>query len=278
MKGKLQLLLILVILCILPLQARREKGNGNIITRSVSVGEYDGVEVGGQIEGQNGVGWLGWFSKGDGPAYVFNYSQGNAASLKVTIDENLYPFLDIRVKEGRLVVRTKDDTRIQPTELKFEGVSKKLESLRISGCIDFALQTPLSGDQLSVRSSGGSDVYMKQPVRMTFCEVHASGGSDVVFDDLECTEFASGTSGGSDLDLKGKADKAEFRSSGGSDIDAYGFHVKDLRCRASGGSDIYAYATEHLDAAASGGSDIHYKGPAQVTSSESGGSDVSKAD
>lgn len=278
MKGKLQLLLVLVILCVLPLQARREKGNGHIVTRSVSVGEYAGVEVGGYIEGQNGVGWLGWFSTGSSPSYAFHYSQGNAASLKVTIDENLYALLDIRVKEGRLVVRTKDNTHIQPTELKFDGVSKNLESVQISGCMDFVLDSPLSGNELKIRSSGGSDVSMKQPVRMTLCEVHASGGSDVVLDDLECAEFASETSGGSDLDLKGKADQAEFRSSGGSDVNAYGFQVKELRCRASGGSDIYAYASERLDASASGGSDIHYKGPAEVTSSESGGSEVSKAD
>lgn len=278
MKGKLQLLLILMILCILPLQARREKGNGNIVTRTVSVSAYTGVNVGGSIEGPNGVGWLGWFSTGDDPSFVFNYSQGNASSLKVTIDENLYALLDIRVKDGCLIIRTKDDTRIQPTELKFEGISKNLEAINVSGCMDFVLQTPLSGNELKVRSSGGSDVYLKQPVRLSFCEVQSSGGSDVAFDDLECVELVSETSGGSDLDLKGKADKAEYRSSGGSDVNAYGFRVKELRCRASGGSDIYAYATEQLDASASGGSDIHYKGPAVVTSSESGGSDVTRAD
>lgn len=278
MKGKLQLLLVLVILCVLPLQARREKGNGNIVTRSIAVSEYTGVEIGSYIEGNNGVGWLGWFSQGSGPSYVFNYSQGDAASLRVTIDENLYSLLDVEVEAGVLRVRTKDGVRINPTELKFEGVSRNLELVKASGCMDFVLRSPLEGNELTVRSSGGSDVIMKQPVRLSRCEVDASGGSDVVFDDLECVDFASQTSGGSDLDLKGKADKAEFRSSGGSDVDAYGFKVKDLRCRASGGSDIYAYALEYLDASASGGSDIHYKGPAEVTSSESGGSDVTKAD
>lgn len=278
MKGKLQLLLILMILCVLPLQARREKGNGKMVTRSISVSEYKGVDVGGNIEGQGAGSWLSWFFKGDCSSFVFNYSQGNTTSLNVTIDENLFTLLDIRVKEGQLIIRTKDGTNIQPTELKFEGMSKHLETIKVSGCMDFALQSPLSGNELKVYSSGGSDVDLKQPVRLTFCEVQSSGGSDVVFDDLECTDFVAETSGGSDLDLKGKADKAEFRSSGGSDINAYGFYVKDLRCRASGGSDIYAYATEQLDASASGGSDIHYKGPAVVTSSESGGSDVTKAD
>lgn len=67
-----------------------------------------------------------------------------------------------------------------------------------------------------------------------------------------------------------------MRASGGSDIKAFSFIVKQLICSASGGADIYANASEYLKANASGGSDIHYKGDARVESSSSGGSDIYK--
>lgn len=275
MKVKGLCLLALIVLCVASVQARKEKGNGRLVTKSISVSDYTAVKGGNYISG-NGGSWFSWFSEGSHSSPVFKYEQGKRASLEVTIDENLFPLLDIRVKDGWLLIGT-DGTYIQPTKLEFHGVSRDLQAIEISHGMDFVLVGPLSGSELNVSASGGSDVEMKHRVRMTTCEVYASGGSDVDFDDLECVNFKSECSGGSDMSIKGKADKAQVRASGGSDFSGYGFRVKDLACRASGGSDCQVYAEDKLDASASGGSDIYYKGPADVTSSESGGSDVSKA-
>lgn len=278
MKMKGLCFLMLVVLCVGSIQARKEKeGNGHIVTKSISVGDYVGVKAGNYISG-NGGNWFSWFGRSSSKSPVFKYEQGNKASLEVTIDENLFPFLDIRVKDGWLVIGTDNGTYLQPTQLEFHGVSRDLQGIEISHGMDFVLVGRLSGSELSVSASGGSDVEMKHPVRMTTCEVYSSGGSDVDFDDLECTKFKSECSGGSDMSIKGKADRGEMRASGGSDISGYGFRVKHLVCRSSGGSDCYVYAEETLEASASGGSDIYYKGSPEVTSSKSGGSDVNKAD
>lgn len=276
MKVKGLCLLALIVLCVASVQARKEKGNGQLVTKSISVSDYTAVKVGNYISG-NGGNWFSWFTEKSHSSPVFKYEQGKRASLEVTVDENLFPLLDIRVKDGWLVIGT-DGTYIQPTKLEFHGVSRDLQALEISGGMDFVLVGPLSGSELNVSASGGSDVEMKHPVSMTTCEVYTSGGSDVDFDKLECTDFKSECSGGSDLSVKGKADRAEIRTSGGSDFNGYGFRVKNITCRTSGGSDCYVYAEDKLDASASGGSDIYYKGPADVTTSKSSGSDISKAD
>ena len=92
--------------------------------------------------------------------------------------------------------------------------------------------------------------------------------------DLVCDQIKIHTSGGSDISLTGQANSGLYRSSGGSDINAYNFVVKHLECNSSGGSDIETTVTESLKASASGGSDIMYKGDPKVNKSTSGGSDI----
>lgn len=265
----------LIALCALSAEAKKVAGNGNIITKEVSVNEYDAISFGSSIVGER-ISLFDLFTQRGDKSYTFYYKQAGTASLEITIDENLYPHLKISSQNGKLSISTQDHIELAPTSLKVTGTSKGLKKVHISGHMSFSLQSELSGDELEIISSAGSDISLQQPVRLKNCTISASAGGDIELSDLECQTISCDASGGSDINLAGKASDAQYTASGGSDIKATDFIVSRLKCSASGGSDIYTHVTDHIQASASGGSDIHYKGSATSDTSASGGSDIYK--
>ena len=250
MRTRMMALFALIAFCAMPIEAKKVKGNGDIITKEISV-------------------------SGGNPSYVFGYTQGESASLRITIDENLYPYINVQVKNEELSISTENGTQLSPTRFKIEGTSKKLEKIKMSGCMDFVLRSALSGDDLEIIATRGSDVKMEQPINVSNCIIEATSGSDII-NDLTTRIIRGRASGGSDLKLTGKAENGEYSASGGSDIKAYDLILNQLECSASGGSDIYTHVTDYIKASASGGSDVHYKGSARSDTSTSGGSDIIK--
>ena len=257
------------------LQRSLVKGNGDIITKEISVRDYSAIKVGSTAMGYSDS-WFSLFSRGGNPSYVFGYTQGESASLRITIDENLYPYINVQVKNEELSISTENGTQLSPTRFKIEGTSKKLEKIQMSGCMDFVLRSALSGDDLEIIATRGSDVKMEKPVNVSNCIIEATSGSDIIINDLTTRIIRGRASGGSDLKLTGKAENGEYSASGGSDIKAYDLILNQLECSASGGSDIYTHVTDYIKASASGGSDVHYKGSARSDTSTSGGSDIIK--
>ena len=262
MRTRMMALFALIAFCAMPIEAKKVKGNGDIITKEISVRDYSAIKVGSTAMGYSDS----WFG----------YTQGESASLRITIDENLYPYINVQVKNEELSISTENGTQLSPTRFKIEGTSKKLEKIKMSGCMDFVLRSALSGDDLEIIATRGSDVKMEQPINVSNCIIEATSGSDIIINDLTTRIIRGRASGGSDLKLTGKAENGEYSASGGSDIKAYDLILNQLECSASGGSDIYTHVTDYIKASASGGSDVHYKGSARSDTSTSGGSDIIK--
>lgn len=136
MKTKL-VAVIALIFCAFMAEASKVEGNGNIITKEISVDNYSEIELGGNIEysGNNF-----WGNRSNKKFPVFKYTHGRSTSLKITIDENLFPLLSIKSNNGRLAIRIQDGTRIKPTQYVIEGSSKTLKYLKTSGPMDFEAQ------------------------------------------------------------------------------------------------------------------------------------------
>lgn len=254
-------------------EAKSIKGNGKVETRNLSIESYNQLEI--KIQEERTV---SFFSFSSHKPSVCLYSQQGNASLQITLDENLFEHIVAKVMNGKLLLATPEGTRINPTQLQIKTGSQELTLVNVSRGMDFQLQTPFKGTDLTINASGGSDIRMEQAVTLQSCLCNSSGGSDIYLTQLTCDLLETNASGGSDVILKGKAKRARMNGSGGSDIKAYDFLVNQLDCNTSGGSDAYVYAVETLNASASGGSDIHYKGTAQVHESASGGSDIDKED
>ena len=109
MKTKLVAVIVLIF-CAFMAEASKVEGNGNIITKEISVDNYSEIELGGNIEysGNNF-----WGNRSNKKFPVFKYTHGRSTSLKITIDENLFPLLSIKSNNGRLAIRIQDGTPYQ---------------------------------------------------------------------------------------------------------------------------------------------------------------------
>lgn len=272
MKTRIITLVAIMAMCMTVCGAAKVKGNGKIVTKDVSVADYDRIEVGQGVTTESFS-----FKKNQQTTQVFNYTQkGGSATLRITVDENLYPLLRISSTNGGLFIGAERNTTIVPTQFVINGSSEKLTKVGVSGCMDFVLQSALSGDELEFQISGVCDVLLQQPVRVDHCLIGVSGAGDLKGGNLICKEIKCRVSGSGDIELNGKADQANYAVSGSGDIKAFDFEVRQLKCAVSGSGDIKAFATETLDASASGSGDIKYKGNPEANTRVSGSSDIER--
>lgn len=254
------------------LHAEKIKGNGNIITKEVQVPEFKTVSVGPGVECSSR-----FFNKDSYQTPVLNYTQVTSAStLSVTIDENLFSYLEINSDRDGLSIRTKKGAAINPSKFEINASSRELKKVSVSGCIDFVTTNSFKSDKLDINISGASDVKINHSAQIDQFYIRISGAGDLIAENLVCEELESNISGAGDIMIKGKADKAKFTVSGAGDINAYDFIVKELECRVSGSGDAKIMATETLDASVSGTGDIHYKGNARANTKVSGFGDIKK--
>lgn len=271
---------VLSLVCVLALAAgsftqaygAKVKGNGTIVTREVTVGDYAVIKLGPGVECNSRL-----FSKSSYENPVFYYKQWRGgATLQVTIDENLFPLLEITTLDNELMIGVEKGTTINPSKMILKGSSKDLQGVTVSGCVDFITEDDLASEQLAITISGASDVIMKGKAAVTQFKVHISGAGDFTTENLACGSIESSVSGAGDINLTGKAATGKFTVTGAGDIRAYDFEVKNLECRVSGAGDIKATATETLNASVFGAGDIRYKGNPKANTRVSGAGDIKR--
>jgi hypothetical protein len=215
-------------------QAFGVEGNGTIKQESRTVGEFRAVTVAGGI--------------------LAMATLGEKGSLKIEADENLLALVETQVKDGVLVIRTRESVR--PSKpIKATIVATKLESAEASG-----------GSRLSTMASAGRQFAAR-----------ASGGADVVVEGIAVDEAVADASGGATVKLAGKAKKLTAHSSGGAKVQAYELPVEAAQAESSGGARVELAASNEVGGHASGGASIHVKGePAKSQVKTSGGGRVVK--
>ncbi len=269
MKG---IALALCLFCVLSVNAATIKGNGNVITKEISISDFDIIETGGNISfDSKGLS----FKKKDG--HTLNYSQQNGKStLSITIDENLFPYLDIQSSNRKLSIKSTNRDKLHPTKFTIKASSKDLQKISLSGSMNFIVETPLKSDYLAISVSGAGDVILDKRADINSMVITISGAGDVKASNLYCKEFESKVSGAGDINLKGEAENARFSVSGAGDVSAYEFKAEDVSASVSGAGDVKVYANRTLDASVSGIGDISYKGNPEVKSKKSGMGSIRK--
>ena len=201
-------------------------GSGRIVSESRAAADFDHVAV--------------------EDAFDVTITVGPAASVQVTGDDNLLPFVNTEVRGRTLhVERTR---RLDPT-----------------GDIRVTIATPaLSG----ISSSGSSDVRASG-IRATAFASSVSGSGHVVaeggFGDLDASVSGSGATR-----LRGTAGAIDASVSGSGDLDLAEVVGRSARVRVSGSGNVVVHVVETLNASVSGSGDVRYAGSPRVESSVSG--------
>lgn len=226
------------------------KGNGKPVTKTVEVGDYNEIHINGPME--------------------FNYEQTEVPSptVEITLDENLFSYLQTEVKDRVLTIRFRDAKVEQVTRFTVKADSKWLKSVRVEGNANFISHTLLTGDELEVRANANSLVQLKEPVNTGTLRLKINGSANIVAEQVETGKFDCDLDGSGSITVrKGKAPNGLYSIVGGSDLHAFGMEMDELNCRMTGSGLAEVHAASKLKVSIMGKGEIRYKGTPAIQQS-----------
>ena len=237
------------------------KGDGNIITKEISISDYDEISYVGKVN--------------------IEYEQSNASPFfKITIDENILPHLDIKIKGKTLIIQPKDEKKyfngnsyglnLQPTVCEIKTSSRELKEISAVGGGEFIAKSPLKADKLDISIAGSSTINFDKQLEARKINFSVAGSGDINATQLKVDNLDCSVAGSGSILLKGEAERGDLSV-------ATLFPVQLPRNEGTaGGGDIEVHASEQLDASIAGGGHIRYEGDPELSKSVIGGGSIKK--
>ncbi len=153
------------------------KGSGTLETREFDLANFDDISVGG--------------------AFDVEIQFGNSQHVTVTIDDNLWDNLELKVTGGRLVVDW--DKSCQPDgDCRLELVVTSLKAMSISGAADINI-AGFQGETFKFQLSGAADLEMNGAVENL--EIQVSGAGEIDTRDLKARHVKVRISGAGNANI-----------------------------------------------------------------------------
>lgn len=178
---------------------------------------------------------------------------GNSGTISVEADENLLPYIETTVEDGRLSIKPKKNVNLNSRSGIVVYVSMtQIKSLKLSG----------SGN------ISGSGAFTNDTT--TDFSVSGSGNLSLDFDTFK--ELDLSVSGSGNIKLKGASSMISAKISGSGNIDCSNTSSHDVVAKVSGSGNIKVDANNSIDAQINGSGNVFYKGDAQKINRKMSGS------
>ncbi|MEO6453791.1 MAG: head GIN domain-containing protein [Ginsengibacter sp.] len=211
------------------------KGNGVMKKESRTVNDYTSLASHGSIN--------------------VEIAYGNSNTIEIEADENLLPYINTTVEDGRLSIKTEKNVNLKSKlKLVVHVTMNKINSLQLSG----------SGN---INGEGAFSNTGK-----TSIGVSGSGNIKLNFNSFKELELAIAGSGNMDLKSNAAATNISAAISGSGNIDCSDVSTNDVDAKISGSGNVKVFASHTIDAKISGSGNVFYKGNAPDISSKIMGS------
>ena len=128
--------------------------------------------------------------------------------FKITIDENILPHLDIKIKGKTLIIQPKNEKKyfngnsyglnLQPTVCEIKTSSRELKEISAVGGGEFIAKSPLKTDKLDISIAGSSTINFDKQLEARKINFSVAGSGDInatqlKVDNLDCSVAGSGS-------------------------------------------------------------------------------------
>ena len=204
-------------------QAQRVSGNGKVIEKTRQVGNFDQVGVSGSFD-------------------VF-LVKGAEGKVELSVEQNLEPYLETEVSNGKLKIRWQKGTNIRTTKsTKVTVYFEEVNGVVLSGSGDIVSRDPLNTQELDVAVAGSGDIKLE----------------------VNTDHVNAAVSGSGDIELSGTTKEFSSAVAGSGDIEAYDLKAETAELKISGSGTIRASVEKELVARISGSGNIKYKGNPRI--------------
>ena len=212
-------------------------GNVNLITRDYDVTVFDEISM-------------------ILPATV-HYTVADKCSCRVTLDENLFEYLDIHAKGDELslgyVYEKVQHTSLKPTKFVIEISAPSIEKISIVGSGDFCFVMPYDAQSLKIQTAGSGSVIFKETANIHLFEMQIAGSGKLECKDLHADHTNLSIAGSGDMCIESGTVK-------NADISVAGSGSVDIRCQ-----------LESMDYNIAGSGSINYIGNVKIKGTNWGG-------
>lgn len=219
------------------------EGNGNIVTRTIDVTAFNEIST--------------------SLSAMVNFTISDEYTCTVSVDENLFDYLDIRVKDNELLMGKKKEHKnigLKATQFVIEVTAPSLENINLAGSGTFKANSPLEAEKLEANVAGSGDIVFHKTVTVEKVELNVAGSGDLSCNELIADKLDCNIAGSGDLKVvRGKVREAEASVAGSGDI-MLTCDIEDLEANVAGSGDIKARVNGKLSYGIIGSGDIGYYG------------------
>ncbi|MEI6264479.1 MAG: head GIN domain-containing protein [Sphingobacteriia bacterium] len=217
---------------------KKVEGNGKIVTQNRSVQKAEKIELAGNFD--------------------VDITQGNETAISIETDENLQPYIVINESGDKLVLKEKNNYRLESDfPIKIHITTPKLSKISLSGSGSVIGKNKFTGMDkllLSLSGSGKMDLALNTPT----LEVDIAGVGSMV--------------------LAGETKNAEFKIAGSGECDAIQLKTENTKVKVAGVGTIKVFADVLLDVNVAGSGTIYYKGAATIKQKIAGSGSIKQLD
>lgn len=178
---------------------------------------------------------------------------GTEHGIQVEADENLLPYIETKVEEGKLTIRSKKNSNLRSrNKMVVYVVLPTLKAVYLSGSGDMIGKGNFSNDgKLSLAVSGSGNIKLDiNNAKNVDCNIAGSGK----------------------ILVTGKSETLDTNISGSGSVDAFGLNTNEVSASISGSGNAKVFANKAIDARISGSGNIHYKGAPESIQKKTAGS------
>ena len=219
------------------MQAQTVKGNGNLITRDFEVAAFNEIKT-------------------ILPA-AMNYIVADKYSCRVTLDENLFEYLNIRT-DGDVLVLGYVPEKVQHINLTHTGFiielsAPRIEEISIAGSTDFCFVTLVETPKMKIQTAGSGSVIFKETANIHDFDMQIAGSGKMICKKLLADHIKLNIAGSGDMIVEdGTVKSATISIAGSGSV--------ETRCQ-----------LESMDYSIAGSGTIRYFGHVKVQGKNIGG-------
>jgi len=226
------------------------KGSGNILKKTYEVQNFDQVQL-------DTIG-------------AVHIEQGKSESLTIETDDNILPLLDVRVKDGVLILREEGyGHNFKPSiNIIYTITVKDLSAVTTNASGDIFMDT-IKADDFSASTNSSGDITVKNLEAKTgIFNTNASG--DITIKELDTKTGIFNTNASGDIVIAGKSDTLKVFINGSGDVFASELHAVQgiVSIQTSGNATVWT--DDELQITIDGSGDVSYYGKPNLKQSIKG--------
>lgn len=210
------------------------KGDGQLKKETRAVSDFSSISSRGSIE--------------------VKITKGHSDNIEVEADENLLPYIETNVENGKLVIQTKKNINIKSASKMVVYVSMTvIKSLQVSGSGNIEATGTFTGDETS--------------------EISVSGSGNIHLSSVSFKDASFAISGSGNITAKGgSANDLSVSVRGSGNVYVNDISAENVEVKISGSGNAKVTSEKSLSANISGSGNVFYKGNAKNISSKVNGS------